>query len=579
MKLIKIIVSILILLLLSLVGMWHYVTNKVATELNEKYAGKEFAVNGIDKTSYFITFDKVVPSGFPYKISWKAMGWKEESKRAEIIYSSPLEFGYDLLLQRAFVNYNGEIVASYKPAKHGFGSRLTIENYNILIDLPLSTELFKMLKDRKDPLQLINHISDIKISTGKVEIFDLVDNEKFYDKEFERTKLSFVPTKTYENMDDLLSNIPQEYKINYTVKTKPIKAVIRRLPVSLFYGFSSLPAGFDLTLVAEVKTKSKNFDEFMKEVDIKADIACKSNYIDLSDVKLSYKSKNFSNEFVLDVSSKIKTKADLFDMIFKTYDLYSPMLLKSPIGGVVDHEIRYIIQNKEAFKFKDLENSSYDFGLKMNSSITKNKKYLKIEDFSILSDKSGIRLRHEMESSFGFKNGWFANGVLYLTNYPSVVEFSSGYIYRFGKFKFLNDEARQLYVDVNKAFLKDISDHPGSSSNDLSFEYKIDSNHKEQAKIGSIKVDQLAQLYSLMLYKKLFDKVGVGGDVLARMREILPQIDGNEPLLQKILPRISGDEFKKSGIGKSLEKQIDKALPDSTKDAAKNLIGKFISKP
>ena len=83
------------------------------------------------------------------------------------------------MLQRVFVNYSGDTVASYKPAKHGFGSLLKIDNYNIGMDIPLNKELFKTLKAMKDPVQIVNHISEIKISTGKVEIFDLIDNEKF----------------------------------------------------------------------------------------------------------------------------------------------------------------------------------------------------------------------------------------------------------------------------------------------------------------------------------------------------------------------------------------------------------------
>ncbi len=567
MKAIKIIFILLVLTLLSLAGLWYYVTDRVATELNEKYAGKEFAVKGIDKTDYFITFDKVVPSGFPYKIAWEAIGWKEESRGAEIIYKSPLEFGYDLMLQRVFVNYSGDIVASYKPAKHGFGSLLKIDNYNIGMDIPLNKELFKTLKAMKDPVQIVNHISEIKISTGKVEIFDLIDNEKFYDKEFERMKLSFLPKKTYENIEDLLANIPQEYKIHYIVKTKQNNATMRRLPVSLFYGFSALPAGFDFTANAEIKTNGKTSEEYMKGLEIKADIICESNYIDLPDLKIQYKSGNYidGREFMLDTSSKIKAKSGLFDQIFERYELYAPFVVKTPIGREIDHEIRYIIHNKEVFKFKDLENSSYDFSLKMNSSNTKSKKNLKIDDFSILSDKSGVRLKHEMESNIGPKSNWFANGVLYLTNYPSVIEFTSGYIYRFGKFKILNDEARKLYIDVNKAFLKDISDHPKSTSNDLSFEYTIDSNHMDQSEIGSVKFGQIAQLYTLMLYQKLFDKVGHGGDVLARMREILPQIDGSEPLLKKILPRISDG---------NVVKKLDNASPDEAKD----IIGKLVPK-
>lgn len=70
-----------------------------------------------------------------------------------------------------------------------------------------------------------------------------------------------------------------------------------------------------------------------------------------------------------------------------------------------------------------------------------------------------------------------------------------------------------------------------------------------------------------MLYQKLFDKVGHGGDVLSRMREILPQIDGNEPLLQKILPRISGGNIVKESVGK----KTDKATPAKEKDIIRKI--------
>ena len=54
MKIIKTIVIILVLFLLGLAGSWYFVTKKLATELNEKYAGKEFAIKGLDKIDYFI---------------------------------------------------------------------------------------------------------------------------------------------------------------------------------------------------------------------------------------------------------------------------------------------------------------------------------------------------------------------------------------------------------------------------------------------------------------------------------------------------------------------------------------------
>ena len=143
------------------------------------------------------------------------------------------------------------------------------------------------------------------------------------------------------------------------------------------------------------------------------------------------------------------------------------------------------------FKFNELENNKYDYSFDLVLSQSKTRRYFKINDLSIFSDKSGFKLQHEMEILSRGQKNWKANGTLFIKNYPLVVEFSSGYIHRFGKLRFLADEVRALYVDVSKAFLKDISDHPDSASNDLSFEYSVNSKNLKGAKISSVKFNQI----------------------------------------------------------------------------------------
>ena len=125
---------------------------------------------------------------------------------------------------------------------------------------------------------------------------------------------------------------------------------------------------------------------------------------------------------------------------------------------------------------------------------------------------SGIRLKHaiktKMKTTFLRKNKWFIKDVLLFKNYRAVVDFTSGYIYRFGKFRFLSEEVRELYIDVNQSFLKDTSDHLDSASNDLSFEHLIDSRTLNKREFGSVRAEQVTQLYTLMLYKKMFDRGG-----------------------------------------------------------------------
>ena len=102
MRLIKFLISFIILILVAVGSAWYYVTFKVSCELNDKYTGKQMSAKGIDESDYFVEFSKVDPSGFSYKISWEVKGWSEESRSAKIKYHTPIYFGYDLLLQKAF---------------------------------------------------------------------------------------------------------------------------------------------------------------------------------------------------------------------------------------------------------------------------------------------------------------------------------------------------------------------------------------------------------------------------------------------------------------------------------------------
>ena len=590
MRIIKFLIVILLFVVTCIGSFWYYVTSQVAEQVNKQYAGQQFYVKGIDKSDYFITFDKVVAFGFPYKIAWSIQGWSEESRGAKISYTAPIKFGYDLILQQAFITYDGEIKSSYKPEKHGFGSKLKIDDYNIVIDLPLTSELIHNLREMKDPVELINHFREIKVSTGKVEIFDLLDDEKFFDKQYEKMKFRFTPQKKYSSLEDLLQNIPQEYTIDYDVKTNPLDVTARRLPVSLFYGFSVMPSGIDIVAHADIKTSGNNINEVKKNLEIKASIKCNSPFIDIPNFMIDYKSGDdpAGRDYTVNTSSKLYVKEGMFAELFKIIlakgkpslqgiGLFAGGLSPEFSGKMVEDSINYITNNKEIYRYQELENSSYDFNLHMNSSHSQNTTYVKIEDFSIFSEESGVRLSHEMETTVNFRksNVGFMKGVLFIKNYKRVIELLSEYTFRSGfkpkfSFKTLSKEAIKLYTEVNTAFLKDISDHPNSTSKDLSIEYSIDLANLDKTQLGSVKVEQIPQLYTFMIYKKLFGKVGHCGDVLGRMKKILPEIDAKDPLLETILPKISGGEF----IEKSVQKQIDKVIPSDAKKVLDKIIPK-----
>ncbi len=585
MRLIKFLTVLLLLLIIGIGGFWYYVTSQVAKQINEQYANQQFFVKGIDRSDYFITFKKIIPSGFPYKISWDVEGWSEENREVKISYASPIKFGYDFVLQQAFATYDGEVKSSYKTEKDGLGLKLKINDYNIVIDLPLTSELIYTLKEMKNPIELINYFNEIKVSSGKVEIFDLLNDEKFFDKQYEKIKFKFASQKKYSSVEDFLQNIPQEYIIDYDVRTNRLDTEVKHFPVSLFYRFFTMPNGVNIVAHVNIKTSGNTIGDLKKDLEIKTNIECSSPFMDVSNLKFDYKSGNdlSGHDYEMNTSSKLYVKNGMFSEVVKIIlakgepflqpvGLFTVRLPLEVFERMDKNSVDYIAKNKELHKYRELENSFYNFNFQVNSSQSSNTTYIKIKDFSVFSEEFGVRLNHEMETTVNLKNSnsGFMKGVLFIKNYKRVVELLSEYTFRSGflsfksNFKTLSDEPIKLYTEVNTAFLKDVSDHPDSTSKNLSIEYSIDMANLNKTKFGSVKVEQIPVLYTFMLYKKLFKKVRYGRNISTKMQKILPGINANDPLLQKALPKISGEIF----IKKLVQKQIEKAI---SKDAKKIL--------
>ncbi len=112
-------------------------------------------------------------------------------------------------------------------------------------------------------------------------------------------------------------------------------------------------------------------------------------------------------------------------------------------------------------------------------------------------------------------------------------------VYRIGSvlgYGLNTEEARIVYAEVNKSFIKSISDYPQSTSNDLSFEYDFNVNDIKELKIGSTKISNLLEHYEIIFYQKLLERVGIEGDVIAKMKNITPYINENSKFLKEILP-------------------------------------------
>lgn len=575
MRIAKYILIFLVVLLVFYCSCWYYIISNIKNDINARYATQKIYVKALVNTEeYFITFDKASITGFPFDMALNLHGWKEESKGAIISYHSPIKIGYSFTNQHAYIAYDGEIDAAYKPLASSFGAILKIKNYLIKLDIPLTRKLLSAISKMTDSGELVNYIKGIEVATGGVQITDKQENELFSDKEYEKLNFTFVPAKYYLTLEDLLNEIPSEYTVNYSVKTKPVKFSFRPIPVSLLYGFFNLPSDFSASGKVKIKTEAKKAEELFSNFNAEVEVAFSAPKIDLNSFKLLFKtglSPEKRKGTALSIDSKIRLKDSFFEELFKKYEAIKPRVISTHAGRLVDQEVSYIISNKDIFRFKGLENSEYFLNLDLETTNNSKGPLVKLNDFSIYSGESGFKLTYR--SQFNYMNGtnWKADGVLLIKNYPVVVDFNSNYILRFGDFRFLSDPARNLYIDVNKAFLKQISDYPTSTSNDLSFDYSISTDNWSEGKIGSSKIVQLPELYKILLYKKLFNVIDLHGDILIQIKKLLPNLDENEPVFKKILAQITEKDIKRI-LPQQGEKNINEGvLQKNDKKATKNL--------
>lgn len=595
MRLAKYFTILIILLVSAYTGFWYYQILQITKELNTSYAAKKLFARGVDGDEYYVSFSKVVSYGFPFEFGVKIAGWKEESMEAEIVYKEPIIARYDIYNQKIIASYTGDIIASYRPIQHNFGARLKIKDYFISVDMPITKPLVETLKNLQDPFELVNHFGKIKMGTDKVEIFDLNDGEEFYEKSHEQINISFEPRKYYTSFEDFKDNMPTKVTLDYVVKTEENDAPARRLPTSLFYGFYMFPSDFRAIGRLSLDIRAKEAEDLLDSSDIKLDFQISSKYFDVESCNLEYKSSTQGDDsrFALHNKAHFKSKTGLFDELFREYGEIRPLLSNTFFGKILINEIEYIIGNRKVFNFENLENADYDLAIDLTGIDTDRMMDVNLENFSLISEPSGVRLTSHLnmqKPNYDIKHlrepQWLSEGVVYIQNYQNVIEFFSGYIYRFGKYKFLNDNAREIYSDVNKAFFKKISDHPKSTSKDLSFEYKISSLDLDNTKFGNIKIDQVKDLYQAEMIKRLIEEVKLDNNVLDHMKEIIPDLDENSEIVKKIIPKLKqlkglnikpGAERKDKVLNKAsdLQENLDSIVP---REVRKNIDKKLWNK-
>ncbi len=563
---IKILLIIFFILFAAYSAAWYTAMSTITEYINAEYAGRDLKpeIHHQEKdedgtlTSSFSISDnpttklgivKASAVGFPFKWAIAIDGFHKVDNNNRINFQSPVILGYNLINQSIYANYKGDIIIKEKDV---ITKRIEEINCNSSIRMVITPDLIKTLTKTTNTsnkgFELINYFGIIKLNLQNLKWYDGQRTEKYYDLDHINLELNFDKPFYYTNLNDFINHPPQN--------------------ISIYQSTRFNEDHFD-------KSHSLNNDEELKDF---TDLIKKPS---ASKVKLNIKNKDvlefYLTEFSYEVPDLIKTslkgllKIDKKNKNFQTklrseheigknyFKILKTLFNDEVISAYwqknsIFNELKFVLDHEKNFYLDELENRKYILELDGESKNVALSTQLDINHFILSSGNTSIQLKNNALYS---NDSWKARGILSLTNFPKLIDISSGYLLRISQLFDWSDKSQKIITDIAKNLLKTIADHPESKANDLSVSYDLDSTNLAKGKIGNVKFNQLENLYYLALYKAVGNSIKLDDKIINKLNKIIPGFDQQ---LNKISPdqNILNEIIKKPKklFNKNMLKQI-----------------------
>lgn len=513
---------------------WLALTFSICQHLNIELAGKSHRIFGLGEDDYKIAFNKVSPAGFPFKFGMKIHGLSEESQSSMITHNEPVSAGYDLLHQRFYLIYSGGSLARPKPLNAGFGTKVEGE-FAHYISYALSLKIPSIIKDpARHLIELVNFAEYVEFTAKNVKAHDLIDKALLLDESYMSVKFSARDKPYYHNLEELKANPPRAWHLASKAKVDNV-AQGRRIAVASFvYGI--LPSSvFTCEVDVSLLTKAKGFslEEFIKNSELESKVWHFADASEDSNISLAYKSTFENNS--LDASLRYKSSSaiapDFFARKIEGLTRAAQELINMDGDVVVLRPaLNSFLENPKRFLPDKNNVSKIDMDLELKMHGVDNKFELDIANLSIFADDTGFRLKNTSKVDNIFD--WSSSGVLSLNKYKGVIDFVTDYANQISDKK---DDSKivDLNKGVRKSFLRIISNHPESDSDDLVFDYEFSSN-LSAGKIGTTTMSDVIDLYYTTLYSKAIEAAEAAPDFNKELQEIAPDLLSRPELIEKL---------------------------------------------
>jgi hypothetical protein len=476
---------------------WYVIAIKICASINKSAKDNSNNITLLHHT-WNITFDKVLPYGFPFKIGCKFVNLTENaeefstSQKYITTHKGLVTFGYDLIKGGLFFSNNGESVVKIKPQVSGFGVRVVADN-SYFFKLPLSKKLFQYLRENvrsfelmdfvrsTDSFELINFIKNLEIKAKDIKAYDLVDNTLIFDHESTKLNLAWDHSYYYKNFDELINNIPQKYNLNARIIIKEVASNRKIIaPYSPIY-FILPNAKFETDLIAEITTKVKRAD--LKEI---------SENIGINVEKFHLITPLISSDFhgIITTEDFGSRKSGIFnfvlDLTLNKLDELNAYL--NALSADLRKEVEPILSSASGGFLHFVADGNYTFGQKL--------KNLNLESLNLLiNDKVGFNIKSK--SSFSSINDWYLEGNILVFNFEDIV---NQVFYLFGKYEKFDEKQLNDLKEPTKLLLRGISSYPVSESQNLAIDFQL-SHNIGTSKIGNIPIRLFLESYSKIINK------------------------------------------------------------------------------
>ena len=538
---IKLVSLCILLLSVCYSGVWLYVTMNAVRYLNSNFANQL-----LGSESYKISFTDAKIYGFPRAFGIKIAGIKEEYADGVVTHSAPLYVCYDLLSQAITTSYSGESIARAKPLSSGFGSKVTGE-YSYVAPMPLSFKLIKIMLNADSKFELVNFIKALSFERKQIVARDLVDNAIVFDADLMYSALSASDKPYYYNFDELKNNIPKHYFAEDRGSNVKIEYLRKIAPVSVIYGaLLGYSTSYDTTM--ELHTNSKTFDIMEIAKNTEFNIKSSGSYAGAEDTTSEAYGKFNIEDDNINIDGKYKfvstPQAGYMELKLNQLKYIILTLLDNNAAAMIRPIVEPFLSNPEKFLPSGIStpksiSTTIDYTFKGQGKACD----LNIKEFSIAVDGNGLNFNNISTLDEDF--AWTTKGLLVVYGYKDILSTIIDYLDQLDPHE---KDAVKLYKDSCAQFLNAISNHPGSTSNDVFIEYAGGVN-EPQGKIGLNKytVPQAVMMLKSILYYNATVIAKNSADFNAKIRSLLPEIAGHPEMLADIeaQTKVLDDKTKK----------------------------------